>query len=1443
MRIISSVIKVPDRLSLYFDTHNSPLNPRNSGQSYSYGTLPLFVTRLTAEWLDWGCGESPNRLSAAVGSLLAGASDEACSPGTFTSARVAQVGRAFSALADLGTLVLIFLIGRRLYGDKVGLLAVGLGAMSALLVQQAHFFTVDGVACFFITLTAYFAVRAGQSRRTDDPAWRDFGLAGLATGLAAASKPDAALAALLVVLAGAWWWLEAMRFQPSRSPLSLLVALLPRLFLAGLLSLIVFRIAQPYAFEGPGFFGVRPSLEWFGRLGQIRAEQDGGIDLPSGRQWADRAPIVFPWVNMVVWGMGLPLGLAAWAGWAVAGWELWRGKRIHLVLWVWASLMFLYHATRWVKSMRYALPLYPLFIIFAAYGLVHLCQSLMRWRRRLGLGLTAVVLVGTAVWAFAVFSIYLRPHTRIAASRWIFDNIPEGATLASEHWDWAPPLRVDGHDPYGGMYRGIEMALYDEDTPEKQEQLFGWLDAADYVILASNRLYASIPRLPTRYPLATAYYRALFAGELGFELVADFTSYPSIGPFQFPDQENPFPLVEAGYVNQQEPIAVHLPPAEEAFSVYDHPRVLIFQKTPTYSRQQVEMMLGGIEVKRALHGLTPRQATAAPDALQFDSETWAEQQAGGTWSEMFNRDSFLNRYPGLAAVTWWIVVAGLGWMAFPLLFVALPHLRDRGYAFGRVLGLLLVAYLVWLMASLRVLPNTRGTILSLVLFLALAGGGVGWFKREELNRFVRERWRLILLSETILLGLYVLWIGVRLLHPDLWHPFKGGEKPMEFAYLNAVIKSTWFPPYNPWLSGSWPNYYYFGYVIVGTLVKLTGVDPAIAYNLAVPLLFALTGVGALSVAYNLFDGRRCNAWLAGVAALGFAIVLGNLGVLHLLGVKLVELGGKSFQSTIPGLPEAVALLRGLFRVIFFDATFPLGAGDASWYWHPTRIIPQETGNPIAEFPAFTFLYGDLHPHMMAFPLTLLALALTVYWTRDSRPRCSSLLIGGLVIGALRATNTWDYPTYLVLGLAGLALGVLTSDRWWAMGAEGRRRLKIFAWRAAVLIGLSFVLFWPYIQHYATGYNSIELWRGQYTPVTVYLLIHGILLFPVLTRLLVELRQGCEGHVSGRNVVSVGALVAGLLVLSLLFLALGYSVALVAVPVAGLAGYLTLMSRISASGRFLWLMVGAAVVLSLAVEVVVLKGDIGRLNTVFKVYSQVWIILSIVAGVSLAWVFERARLWQPERRQLWAIAMGALVLGGALFLPFGVRARAIDRMSPQVGKTLDGMAFMEYGVVYDGRNDNMREIPLSGDYAAIRWIQDNIKGSPVIMEGLGRHEYLWANRISVYTGLPTVMGWRWHQVQQRFGVLPATTVEWRRSDVNECYNTTDVSSAQEILARYGVRYIYVGQYEWAYYDPAGLDKFDQMAGDGLLQVVYDAQGVKIYEVVGDWTLHSTGTQRF
>jgi uncharacterized membrane protein len=237
-----------------------------------------------------------------------------------------------------------------------------------------------------------------------------------------------------------------------------------------------------------------------------------------------------------------------------------------------------------------------------------------------------------------------------------------------------------------------------------------------------------------------------------------------------------------------------------------------------------------------------------------------------------------------------------------------------------------------------------------------------------------------------------------------------------------------------------------------------------------------------------------------------------------------------------------------------------------------------------------------------------------------------------------------------------------------------------------------------------------------------------------------------------------------------------------------------------------------------------------MNTVFKVYLQVWTLLGVAAGVSLAAVALRLRSWPMAARAAWASGMALLIAGGSLFLIYGIRARASDRMAEDMPLTLDGSAFVAEAHIRDGHpGSDPVEILLAGDAEAIRWLQENVEGSPVVVEGLGHREYLWANRISIYTGLPTIVGWRWHQVQQRPS-LPTGIIDRRRSDVNALYETAQPELAREILDRYGVRYIVVGGYERAYYSPEGLAKFEQMTQSGDLEVAYRNSAVTIFEVV-------------
>jgi uncharacterized membrane protein len=302
------------------------------------------------------------------------------------------------------------------------------------------------------------------------------------------------------------------------------------------------------------------------------------------------------------------------------------------------------------------------------------------------------------------------------------------------------------------------------------------------------------------------------------------------------------------------------------------------------------------------------------------------------------------------------------------------------------------------------------------------------------------------------------------------------------------------------------------------------------------------------------------------------------------------------------------------------------------------------------------------------------------------------------------------------------------------------------------------------------------------------------------------------------------LVCGILIIAwiVVLLLMGISIAWFVIPLVIWVGILVLQPNLSDAKRAVLIMIAAGLSLTLMVEIIVLVGDIGRMNTVFKFYLQVWTLLAVSAAAGFGWTLASLARWTPSWRTFWQIMVVLLVSSAALYPLLGGTAKINDRMAEGVPLTLDGMAFMEYAE-YD---DLGRRMDLSQDYHAIRWLQENVVNSPVIIEG-NMVEYHWGTRNTIYTGLPNVVGWNWHQRQQR-ATAPEDLIQGRISDVNEFYLTSDPERAKQILDTYGIQYIIVGQLEQALYPGEGLQKFDFQEGI-LWSEVFRIDDTVIYHV--------------
>lgn len=815
----------------------------------------------------------------------------------------------------------------------------------------------------------------------------------------------------------------------------------------------------------------------------------------------------------------------------------------------------------------------------------------------------------------------------------------------------------------------------------------------------------------------------------------------------------------------------------------------------------------------------------------LNADQWAAQQAAGTWSELFDRSALINSSEWLTVVFWLAAFWLLGAVFFPLTSIVFRPLKDKGWGVSKFFGLMVWGYTVWLCGSLG-LAYSRRTILVVSVAYILLNAAILLCRKEQFIREIKQCRRDILWADIVFFVCFFFFLVIRIMNPDLWHPYKGGERPMDFSYFNAILKSMNFPPYDPWFAGGLMNYYYYGIYLSGVMVKLLGVIPSVAFNLNLALWYAFLGSAAFSIGKTLFlnahndtDLRRANC--AGIFTVIGMQLLGNLGTVIQIKNELIELGRSSanasgnFSAFWKGL---AALIRGE-RLLMYK-------GD--WYWIPSRAIPDTS---ITEFPFFTFLYGDPHAHLFALPMTVLVLIwLAAMILRvNSRKHFAALewmavfASGALLIASLIPTNTWDMPTYF--GISAVVLITLGLRYGFFSGDHASRGKKI---RSLVLIMILFTaltagFFLPYLMTNSRE-NIIEMWDETRTPVSSYLMHWGVFLFFIAAWYAAEvycwmkytsLRE-CREMIRARRTWLLAGIAAALLILISLA-ADGVPIVWIALPLMVLSLLLLLRRDISDITRFVHFLIGTALFASLLVEMIHLAGDVGRMNTVFKFYNQIWIMLSVCAAFALASTLRiiRTEMLQGWVPSAWLIAGCILVFGAFLYPVFAGTDKMTDRMSEEAPRTLDGMKYMETS--YYWQDDYYMD--LSEDYRAIIWMQENIEGSPVIVEA-SPTEYKFGSRYTVYTGLPGVVGWNYHQRQQRG---PMSAEVWARVDgIHNFYNTTDPETAAAFLSKYGVKYIIVGQMEKGMYSEEGIAKFADLNGV-LWDCVYDQDNTQIYAV--------------
>ena len=778
-------------------------------------------------------------------------------------------------------------------------------------------------------------------------------------------------------------------------------------------------------------------------------------------------------------------------------------------------------------------------------------------------------------------------------------------------------------------------------------------------------------------------------------------------------------------------------------------------------------------------------------------------------------------------ILWLAAVEIVGLAAFPICHFLFPRLRDRGYAVSKVFGLLLLGYVSWALSALHLVPSVRLTIVGLLVLMAAVSAWYAWGRRREMVEFLRRERDGILLAEGAFLAVLVAWTLYRAYDPAITHT----EQPMDFAFLNASVRNVLGQPEDPWLRGESISYYYFGYWVMGMLSELTALPSNVSYNLSLALVPALAATGIVGLVYGMVRSESRGLHYAAAAGVAAAVLIGfaaNLeGVLEFMHVNRMGSAGFWEWLRVAGLDAPSAEAAESWR-----------PAQHWWWWKATRVIGTFDGAAqvdytIHEFPFFSFILGDLHPHVMALPFVVLFVTMcwnllqspVHAWSDLSLRPYAGLLALAVALGGVAFTNMWDLPV-----MAALLLGALAVRSYAARGGDVVTMAADSLPVAGAVVGAAAVLILPYLLSFTSQVSGIGP-VGHYDDVRVAttrpvhtFVVWGLLLTAVAPFVVVEFwRTTVTRDWPGLAAASLGAAAGPVALWVVLHWMAGgrdgdvigrlvhvLPWALLIAMAVYTALWLARRPRPPMGRMFALALTALGLLLVMGPELLYVDDSFGgaseRMNTVFKLYYAGWLLLGIAAGFSVYyWAALRERLsgWRRFLTGVWSVAFVALLVG-AMYYPLAAVASKGDF---DAEPTLDGLAFI-------GTD--------SAEYRAIERIRDDAGSDSGLLEAFDSASY-YSNgpfgRVSSSTGAPTVLGWPGHESQWRGSDEPYAG---RPEDIETIYTTQDVELARSLLARYGVEYVYVGALERRKYGEEGLGKFET-----FMEIFFDEGGVRVY----------------
>ncbi len=651
---------------------------------------------------------------------------------------------------------------------------------------------------------------------------------------------------------------------------------------------------------------------------------------------------------------------------------------------------------------------------------------------------------------------------------------------------------------------------------------------------------------------------------------------------------------------------------------------------------------------------------------------------------------------------WYYQFTLLGVLMFPTISTLLPKLPDKGYAISRITSLLVLFFINWLGTSIGLMTFTAPA-LSFCLLLLIILSHLIPHQEEDLFELMREHSSYIWKAEFLYLFIFSLLLVIQSLHPEIYW----GEKPMDYTLLNFNLRNTTLPMQDPWFSGRPMHYYYLGYYIYAGMAKMSGVGGELGY--------------ALSIVTS--------ASLFAVSLFGLLVFLTKRAMTSLWGVLLILLAG-NFKS-------------------FYAIIFEHQKTDFKYFWSTARVFKNEV---FAEYPSWSFLFADLHPHVMSYAFSSLYLLLMIYsvehlWRKNlSRETLFGGVLLSLSYGALLGINGWDFLIYTLFSCLYFAFSLRREKVGQSISLH------------ALFHSLALLLFLPMLltlnggKKVKWGYFPLQL-----NSLTEHFSLHGhwwVMIFCMVFPVLFLHRKGVRWNA--------------------LFRSIGFRFTVVAILIACCAELFFFNDRI---------------------------------NTIFKVFTNVYIWGGIATVIS----FRFFKFYLSRKHlipfALVCVLVTNIVLVGSYFNFEGVTD---ERFFDSVSTGLRGGQYM--------RQFGLR------DYKIISWINDNIEGTPTVVERYSRSFDPKAARISMHTGLPTYLGWDGHVYLRG---APYRDIEKRKREIDYIFNGKDPIAMVDFLSRRNISLIVVGDFERSYYSKEGLEKFSK--NSDMFKLLYKSGESALYGV--------------